>query len=235
MSSPSTHKVADAQPSSPQSLSETPRPEPRVCTRRAPVDFGARLADARGLRPQDAPPAPPPRTADALSATQAVVMPSGGNSLLSPGSAQVVGTDTIVGAVPRYGGTKGSYISSYDIGGQHPGSRHLSGCSTMHAVFEAKYGASARRHFNARVDSTDSAAPDHAVAPATDRFNTLRTMKPVQLSEKAQAPIGVKGEERVVHVPEDVSTFAHVAPFFQDLRLTQRRPQSKPSCLDLCA
>jgi hypothetical protein len=194
-----TSDIEEQCPLSPTSLES----EPHIYTRRAPIGFGDRLANARGLPPQEAPPAPP------LRATAPVFSLDVGVPLLPPSSAVLPGVT--IKTVPKYGGVKGSYISPYDVGGQPPGNKHLPTSSTTVAEFEAKYGATARRFAPLSTDAQEEAASegsvesDRTVVPLPGRSISFGMMSPVSITGKPKAPIGIMGEEGVISVSEDVN------------------------------
>jgi hypothetical protein len=195
---------------SPPSTLALPESEPRIYTRRAPVGFGDRLANARGLPPQEAPPVPP------LRATGPVFSLNGGVSLSSPGLAVLPGV--AMRTIPKYGGVKGSYISPYDVGGQPPGNKHLPASSTTVAEFEAKYGSTASRFPPQSADAQEEAASegsvesDRTIVPLPGRSISFGMMPPVSITGKPNAPIGVMGEEGVIPVSEDVRSIRIYSP-----------------------
>jgi hypothetical protein len=211
MSFSPTSPNSPSPPPSPRAETSSPQ-EAHGFTRRPPVDFGARLANARNLLPGEAPPAPPPRQtsntpiiAGSSSLPQAALYPFASNMNFKP--------------VPKYGGVKGSYVSPFDSGGKTPGNKNLPASSTTVEEFETKYGSEARRAAIAAEDgdsaSEGSAVSDHTVAPKqAGRTISFGRMPPVQMQNKGKAPAGPVGQHRVAPaVPQGVSTLQLTFPY----------------------
>ena len=210
MSSPTTPKATTANPapcsSSPPS-DEAPRPESREFTRRPPAEFGSRLANARNLSPDEAPPAPPTRLA------APVMNEDFGPSFPPLGQLAFPGGEPVTKKVlPKYGGVKGSYISPYDSGGKVPGNKWLPNSSTTVEEFEAKYGTAARLASPTEHDmrSEGSVKSDHTVEAVPERTTE---------------------EEVVPQVPEGVSAFTHHSPSSKHRSLTLSFTGSRPCSL----
>jgi hypothetical protein len=190
MSSPTTPKAALAKPASPSPTSspETPRAN-RTYTRYAPVDFGARLANARNLRPDEAPPALPPHVAAPASESGVIVQPPVHSAFGSTLSHRVG---------PKYGAVPGSYVSPYDPGGKTPGNTRLPNSSITEAEFEAKYGSTARRALHARSDRTVTTAGGVRIAFGDN--------EPTTIPDKGDGSVASVVEAKAVpQVPKDVS------------------------------
>jgi hypothetical protein len=238
MSSPSDSKSTEPEASSsPTPLrTETQSPqEPIEFTRRPPIGFGARLADARNLRPDEAPPAPAPR------ATPTVRTENNGPSLLQSTSSPFA-TSITLKPVPKYGGVPGSYVSPYDGGGKTPGDQHLPASSTTLEEFEARFGTDARR----RAASATAASEDTASEGSahSDRTVTLTQpcstisfglMPPVAINNKGKAPADTQDEKKVAPVlPEGVSTPHCIRPYSRSITddiHTGHRPHRLPRTL----
>jgi hypothetical protein len=187
MSSPSASKSTKPQAFSPPLAlcSKTPPPqEPHEFNRRPPGDFGARLANARNLRPTEAPPAPPPRATP--TNTVADSCPSMLQHILWP-----MNTGIAFQPMPKYGGIPGSYRSPYDGGGKTPGDQHLPASSTTVEEFEARYGTDALRRAAATAGdaaSEGSAESDQTVGPTQPgRTISFGMMPPVAIRDKRVA------------------------------------------------
>jgi hypothetical protein len=216
MSSPSDSKHTEPEcSSSPTALcAETQFPKELIeFTRRPPVGFGARLADARNLRPDEAPPAPAPR------ATATAPVADSGPSLLQHTSFPFA-TDMAFKPVPKYGSVPGSYVSPYDGGGKIPGDQHLPASSTTVEEFEAKYGTDARRRAATATASNDatsegSVGSDTTVTPTQPgRTISFGLMPQMVIREKGKAPAGPQDKKTVAPtVPEGVSTPHCIWPY----------------------
>jgi hypothetical protein len=178
-------------------------------TRRAPVDFGARLANARNMRPDEAPAAPRPRQIASVPITH-------GGPSLPPAASPHFYSDLYVKPVPKYGGVKGSYVSPFDSGGKTPGEKHLPASSTTVEEFEAKYGSEARRAAVATAEigedaSEGSAASNQTVVPTqAGRTMSFGMMPPVQIQDTGKGPAGpVAKQKDALVVPEGVGTLQH--------------------------
>lgn len=128
----------DASLSSSPSPATTPRQEVSKFTREPSPEFGSRLANARNLRPDEAPPAPPPRPRALVAEGSAAA-----SSHLAAVSWTPLPGEKSFKPIPKYGGIKGSYTSPFDSGGKTPGDIHLASSSTTIEEFEAKYGSGA--------------------------------------------------------------------------------------------
>lgn len=188
MSSPSNLNApsATAASPSPSSPPETPRPA-RTFSRAAPADFGARLSNARNLRPHDAPPPPPPQTPFPAFSDDILVHP-----LVHPAFGPALNYN--VG--PKFSGIPGGYISPYDSGGKTPGDRHLPANSMTEAEFERKYGSAARRGSDARTNRAVTSAG--GVKIAMSEFEAIDNLKRHKM-EKLE-----KEKKAVPEVPEGV-------------------------------
>jgi hypothetical protein len=208
MSSPSNSKLTEHENSSPPAARTLPPPhqEPEY-PRGPPVDLGVRLANARNLRPTEAPPAPSPR------ATLILSIADGGRSLLRPATSRL-DTDMAFKPVPKYGGVPGSYRSPYDGGGRTPGDQHLIASSTTVEEFEAMYGTDARRYRAAAAvedaASEGSAESDQTVGPSQPaRTISFGMMPPVTIRDKGKAPVAPQPTQKVAPtVAEGVSFFS---------------------------
>ncbi|KAH7077415.1 hypothetical protein FB567DRAFT_478243 [Paraphoma chrysanthemicola] len=186
MSSPSTPKASPAKPASPSPLSspETPRPL-RTFSRAPPVDLGDRLANARNLRPDDAPPPPSPQ-ASFPAFGGGVMMQAPVHSAIGPALDHKVG--------PMYGGVPGSYISPYDTGGKAPGDKHLLASTMTEAEFERKYGSFARRGTDAQSQRT-IISPGGVVIPVTTEIEAMGILEKLEMErlekEKKAGPPSV--------------------------------------------
>ncbi|KAF2033874.1 hypothetical protein EK21DRAFT_108664 [Setomelanomma holmii] len=130
MSSPTTPKATPAKPASPsfESSPDTPCPA-RSFNRFTTGDFGGRIANARNLRQQEAPPAPLPRTS-VCGSEGGVILEGSLHSSLGPASSHKVR--------PIYGGFPGSYVGPYDSCGKTPGDQHLPNTSMSVQEWETK-------------------------------------------------------------------------------------------------
>jgi hypothetical protein len=198
-------------PPSPRAETLSPQ-EAHGFTRRPPVDFGARLANARNLLPDEAPPAPPPRQ----TANTAI---TAGSSSVLPAAFSRFASETTSKPVPKYGGVKGSYVSPFDSGGKTPGNKKLPASSVTVEEFEAKYGSEARRAAGAGAaagvednGSEGSSGSDRTIAPTQARRTiSFGLMPPVQVRDKGKAPAGPVAQKRVAPVvPEGVSTLHYL-------------------------
>jgi hypothetical protein len=120
------------------------------------TDFGARLAIARNLCPDEALLAPP---------SQATTPTAEGGLSLLPAETPLIRGAEAFRQRPVYGSVKGSYTSPYDSGGKAPGDKHLPSWSTTMEEFEAKYGSRSRRALQ-KTGSGGNAESDHAVSSA---------------------------------------------------------------------
>lgn len=128
----------DASVSQSPSPEITPRQEVSKFTRGPSAEFGSRLANARNLRPDEAPPAPPPRPTALVAEGSAADPPPLGAFRWTPLPGEIA-----FKPIPKYGGVKGSYTSPFDSGGRTPGDIHLPSSSTTVEEFEARYGSGA--------------------------------------------------------------------------------------------
>jgi hypothetical protein len=204
MSSPSNHKSTEPETSS--SPAKTPPSQDLLDhTRRAPGDFGARLANARILRPAEAPPPPAP------CATSTAAIVDGGPSLILTFAASF-DTATSFKPISKYGGVPGSYRSPYDGGGRTPGDQHLPASSTTVEEFEARDGTDARRRRAATAAedaaSEGSAESDQTVSLAQPgRTISFGMMPPMAIRDKGKAPTAPQVVKKVAPtVAEGVST-----------------------------
>jgi hypothetical protein len=217
MFSPRDSKSTEREPSSPSPPLQTATPPPAEqgeYTRRPLVGFGARLADARNLRPDEAPTAPAPRT------TATASIDDSGPSLLWP-TPSPFATGMALKPVPKYGGVPGSYVSPYDGGGKTPGDQHLPASSTTVEEFEAKYGTDARRRATGATTASEDAGSegivhsDRTVTPTQPgRTISFGLMPPVAINDKGKGPAGPQNEKKVASaVPEGVSTPHCIWPY----------------------
>ncbi|KAF1914856.1 hypothetical protein BDU57DRAFT_501562 [Ampelomyces quisqualis] len=128
--------VKDPSPALSPSPEATPRQEPGRFTRGTSTEFGLRLANARNLRPDEAPLAPSPHHTAPIAV----------GSTAAPSASAAVSQSLLSSEMkfkPKYGGVKGSYTSPFDSGGKTPGGVHLPSSSTTVEEFEAKYGSGA--------------------------------------------------------------------------------------------
>ncbi|KAF2831885.1 hypothetical protein CC86DRAFT_339918 [Ophiobolus disseminans] len=183
-------------PSSAPSSPQHSRSASYEFNRRAPTGFGSRLADARNLRPDEAPFAPPPRT------VSPVIGEDAGPALPPLGQLPFTGSESVCKVVPKYGGVKGSYISPYDSGGQVPGNPYLAFSSTTVEEFEAKYGTAARLALAAKEDAQgeDRVEGNDAASSVQDRSISFGSFLPTTMPEKSASHTAKK--EEVPQVPE---------------------------------
>lgn len=185
---------SDAAPREP---SRSPSPEPRTYTRAPPVGLGDRLASARCLAPDAAPPPPPPRPTVATDTSVA--------SLLRPSVFPPLGADMAAKYVPKYGSVKGSYIGPFDSGGKTPGDKHLPASSTTYEEFEAKYGSAARAAAQ-DAQSETSHDSDRTIGPSAGTIS-FGMMPSVVMHDKGKGrAVSVSEKVAVPPIPEGAST-----------------------------
>lgn len=179
---------------------QAPTQEPRAFTRAPPGGFGDRLSMARGIRPQDVPPAPPRAapTAPTALAFDVDVGPS------TRATSRYL-TNNPSAYKPRYGSMPGSYTSPYDIGGKTPGDPRLPTNSITWQEFEAKHGSG--RHLSHPSTTLHGlAATSHTATPGPSRRTiSFGEMPPVDIKGKGKAPASAAAEQVTPSIPEGVS------------------------------
>ena len=187
------------------SLDELPRPAPRDFSGllaggcRPPTGFGDRLANARNLRPNDAPAPSPARSSSST-------YPYAGRDALFPtwGSNAYIEGEPLPGGYKKYAAIPGSYNSPYDSYGVTPGDRHLPSETTTMEEFEAKYGAAA-----VRAKAEKAAAAEASVKSKSE--------PPV-----APFPAALEHKSVVPELPQGVSHSFRVSLPFTDIILDLR-------------
>jgi hypothetical protein len=222
----------NASVSSSPSPETTPRQEVSKFTRGPSAEFGSRLANARNLRPNEAPPAPPSRST--------ALVAEGSTTAESP--LMVVSRTALLGElafkpVPKYGGVKGSYTSPFDSGGKTPGDIHLPSSSTTAEEFEAKYGSGAGsvRAATDGVVFRGNVGINHTVRPAQPgRTISFGQMPPVTVEGRGKVRV-VDETKAARTVPTDVSfpVLIHVPDYPLNLSLTSSRLATAFSFSDL--
>jgi hypothetical protein len=187
------------------SIDELLRPASREFSgsRRAPTEFGSRLANARNLRPDEAPPAPAPRRAEPVPPARSFNNPFPDRDGLFPfwGSNRYLKGTPLFPTERKYP----VYISPYDSGGVTPGNKHLPSDSMTMEEFEAKYGAAEVR---AKAEAKAKAAE------GKDKGKSTATPFPSALADENVVP----------EAPQGVSISLHSSFSFTNTKLDSRSP-----------